>query len=524
MASKKVTIKGRGPELFGRGIDLLFGEEADGQPDLAMPPNGAEPVSSAPSEWPANTVATAPLAESARETAYLDAANPTQTTLAASPAADSDREAAYLDAASPTQTTLAASPAADSDREAAYLDLASPTQNTPSPVDEYLRPAAEAFIQATAGAADDAAHPATPPNPTLPDYPSEGPVVAELTQTDTEGNTMPTTHPTTPSQDIDAQQPSVAADDRDRRKVGIPSSNGAAGADDSALSADIGKEDGATLTRQEAREIASKLRRSDLNALDREVDALYAKVGTLLSGHRQEATIAFDILRRVRMILLKDPERYADAEYLVNQVRARTNQIERSIEGGRAHAPRIFTYQTIWLVILGFMALATTVNGVTFRAWASVLLGIPLESEQLNWAVLFLSTLAWGGIGGVTCALWSLYHHISVVRDFDPVETLWYYSQPLLGMVLGGIVFLIMGAGFLVVQVDLATQAQSSAALGARLLPAAVAVIAGFRQNMVLELIERIIALIIPGQGEEEKPTLSAYQPPSQQPPEELMI
>ncbi|HNU02909.1 MAG TPA: hypothetical protein PKL67_02000, partial [Anaerolineae bacterium] len=63
MASKKVTIKGRGPELFGRGIDLLFGEEADGQPDLAMPPNGAEPVSSAPSEWPANTVATAPLAE-----------------------------------------------------------------------------------------------------------------------------------------------------------------------------------------------------------------------------------------------------------------------------------------------------------------------------------------------------------------------------------------------------------------------------------------------------------------------------
>ncbi len=26
MASKKTTIKGRGPEIFGRGIDLLFGE------------------------------------------------------------------------------------------------------------------------------------------------------------------------------------------------------------------------------------------------------------------------------------------------------------------------------------------------------------------------------------------------------------------------------------------------------------------------------------------------------------------
>ncbi len=504
MASKKVTIKGRGTEIFGRGIDLLFGEELDGQPDLALPPNGAElATGDDASQWPANTVATPLLADSARE-------------------------AAYLDTASPTPTALSTSTVADSEREAAYLDTASPTQATSPSGDEYLRPAAEAFIsmQATPSAADDIAPPAAPLDPSLLVYPIAGPIVAEPMHTDIESDTMPTTHPDNPAKAANGQQSVGTTEERESRKVGVPSSNGAGGADDSTLSADIGKEEGTSLTRQEAREIASKLRRSDLNALDREVDALYIKVGTLLSGHRQEATVAFDILRRVRMILLKDPERYADAEYLVNQVRARTNQIEQSIEGGRVHAPRIFTYQTIWLVILGFMALATTVNGVTFRAWASVLLGIPMESEQLNWAVLFLSTLAWGGIGGVTCALWSLYHHISVVRDFDPVETLWYYSQPLLGMVLGGIVFLIMGAGFLVVQVDLSTQnaAQNSAALGARLLPAAVAVIAGFRQNMVLDLIERIIALIIPGQAEEEKPTLSAYQPINQQPPEELMI
>ncbi len=504
MASKKVTIKGRGTEIFGRGVDLLFGEEVDDQPDLALPPNGAGPAAGDDaSQWPANTVATPLLTDRARE-------------------------AAYLDTASPTPTALATPAVAEIPREAAYLDTAGAAQVASTPGDEYLRPAAEAFIsmQAPPNAADDIPLPAAPSDPSLPVDSIEGPIVAEAMQTDTEGDTMPTTHPDNPVKTANGQQPGGATEERESRKVGVPSNNGAAGADDSTLSADIAKEEGTALTRQEAREIASKLRRSDLNALDREVDALYVKVGTLLSGHRQEATIAFDILRRVRMILLKDPERYADAEYLVNQVRARTNQIEQSIEGGRLHAPRIFTYQTIWLVILGFMALATTVNGVTFRAWASVLLGIPMESEQLNWAVLFLSTLAWGGIGGVTCAFWSLYHHISVVRDFDPVETLWYYSQPLLGMVLGGIVFLIMGAGFLVVQVDLSTQnaAQSSAALGARLLPAAVAVIAGFRQNMVLDLIERIIALIIPGQAAEEQPTLTAYQPANQQPPEELMI
>ncbi len=92
----------------------------------------------------------------------------------------------------------------------------------------------------------------------------------------------------------------------------------------------------------------------------------------------------------------------------------------------------------------------------------------------------------------------------------------------MLGMVLGGIVFLIMGAGFLVVQVDLT--AQPSVALGARLLPAAVAVIAGFRQTMVLDLIERIIALIVPGKAEDSPQALAAYQPASLQPPEEPMI
>jgi hypothetical protein len=88
-------------------------------------------------------------------------------------------------------------------------------------------------------------------------------------------------------------------------------------------------------------------------------------------------------------------------------------------------------------------------------------------------------------------------------------------------MVLGGIVFLVLGSGFLVVQVDLAAQ---DAALGARLLPAAVAVVAGFRQSMVLDLIERIVSLIVPTQ----KGTSSALQPvaeqPAPQPSEELVI
>lgn len=332
---------------------------------------------------------------------------------------------------------------------------------------------------------------------------------------------MPTPIPDEPIVATGAQQPAQTNDDSHVRKVGVPSSNGKSGAEESALSAELATKEATALTRQEAREIMSKLRRSDLNALDKEVDALYGKVATLLSANREEATVAFDILRRVRLILLKDPEQYADAEYLVNQVRARMNQIEQSLEGGRLYAPRIFAYQATWMVLLSALALVTTVGGGAVSAWVAYFLGVPLDSPQLSWAVLYLSTLAWGGIGGVTSALWSLYHHISVDRDYNPVENLWYYSQPVLGMVLGGIVFLIVGAGFLVVQVDLNTQ---DAALGARLLPAAIAAVAGFRQNMVLDLVERIVSLIVPSQPSTDSTLKPAAQQPVQQPPEELVI
>ena len=309
-----------------------------------------------------------------------------------------------------------------------------------------------------------------------------------------------------PSSDTEAQATASSTNGSGSRKVAPPGVDvsGPAGAkakaSDSELSGRLSKQELDALSKEDIREIMQRLHKGDLAALDKEVDDLYEKTSHLLSGSRREATVAFEILRRVRLMLLKDPEQFAQMEYLVRQVRARVNQIEQSIEAGKRNAPRIFTYEVVWLIFLSGFALVTTVGGTTFSAWVAYLLGVTPDSERSNWAVLFLSTLAWGGIGGVTSALWSLYYHISIQRDYDPVENLWYYSQPVLGMVLGGIVFLIMGAGFLVVQVDLAGQ---DAALGARLLPAAVAVIAGFRQTVVLDLIERAIALIAPSKSDD---------------------
>jgi hypothetical protein len=105
----------------------------------------------------------------------------------------------------------------------------------------------------------------------------------------------------------------------------------------------------------------------------------------------------------------------------------------------------------------------------------------------------FWNTLMWGGIGGVIGALYALWWHVSDQQDFDRQYMMWYLVQPIMGVVLGGIVFLLLTGGFLLLQIK-----PSDPNAGARLLPYLVAVLAGFRQNFIYNQLDRLIGLFAP--------------------------
>ncbi len=538
MTKIRPSVTGQGPELFGRGIDLLFGE-AD-EISLAQPVDLDEQKAPAPNKEPINGSAQpgedigAETGSGAGEVSHSqmaadafaqDAANSSGARPSRSQdttmnyhrnhmkaEAGADGKSDHLSASPTTGVALAEPLQTQSEPPASAeplpLELGGTT--APTPLELGGDGPAEPLPLELGGSATTSVTAADQTQPLHTEVDELGNIVLTST-TPTDSPPIPLEESTMseqprPSSDTEAQTTASSTNGSGKRKVAPPGVDvsGPAGAkakaSDSELSGRLSKQELDALSKEDIREIMQHLHKGDLAALDKEVDDLYETTSHLLSGSRREATVAFEILRKVRLMLLKDPEQFAQMEYLLRQVRARVNQIEQSIEAGKRNAPRIFIIEVIWLVFLSGFALVTTVGGTTFSAWVAYLLGVPIDSERLNWAVLFLSTLAWGGIGGVTSALWSLYYHISIQRDYDPVENLWYYSQPVLGMVLGGIVFLIMGAGFLVVQVDLAGQ---DAALGARLLPAAIAVIAGFRQTVVLDLIERAIALIAPPKSED---------------------
>jgi hypothetical protein len=227
-------------------------------------------------------------------------------------------------------------------------------------------------------------------------------------------------------------------------------------------------------------------------ALHQQIDDLYKQVATEFSSPPEKAERALSLLREARQVLLETPEEYVAAEYRTMQVRAMLDRVRESRKQSGYYAPRILVYETVWLVLF----LAGLILAAPLAGWITRLaqIGVANEAALLN-IYPIVNTMMWGGVGGVVGALYSLWWHISEQQDFDRHYLTWYLVQPILGLVLGGIVFLLMAGGFLLLQVNLQ---DPNAATAARLLPNLTAVLAGFRQNFVYEQFNRLISLFAP--------------------------
>ncbi len=246
-----------------------------------------------------------------------------------------------------------------------------------------------------------------------------------------------------------------------------------------------------TLSREE---ILQRISRERFEQLEREIDELYNLIPQVLAGSKGHDKEALVILHDARQLLWMAPERLVDAEYKVKYVRALIERHRQSETWGRIYGRRLLVYELAWLVLfLGTFILVQLGQGY-INAWITALVG----STKVNYGAIlvpFVISLMWGGIGGVVGALYSLWWHVAQKQDFDRRYTMWYLVQPIMGFILGGIVYLIISTGFLAIQ---GTVPSVESAIGVQLFPALVAVLGGFRQQFVYELLERIIRVLTP--------------------------
>jgi hypothetical protein len=101
-----------------------------------------------------------------------------------------------------------------------------------------------------------------------------------------------------------------------------------------------------------------------------------------------------------------------------------------------------------------------------------------------------------GGIGGVIGILYSLYWRVAVKQNFDRQYLMYYLVQPIMGFMLGAVTHLIITAGFLTFNASGATSDITV------ILQMVIGFIAGFRQRLVYEMIDRIVQKISPEESD----------------------
>jgi hypothetical protein len=239
--------------------------------------------------------------------------------------------------------------------------------------------------------------------------------------------------------------------------------------------------------------------------LFKEIDALVVEAAQVLSVDMEGLEQALSLLREARDISVETPRQFDEAEYRVARVRAKLEQRKTSGRWSVIYGYPVLLYEVAWFVLLLASLLfdhrlAEFIADITKTTFSDLTVPLSLEHIFPYW-----NTMAWGGIGGVVGALYSLYWHAAKVKDFDKQYVMWYIVQPIMGVILGGIVYLIIASGFMSVQVlagqttglsGSAAQTMTSPAIKA--FHSAVAVVSGFRQRFVYEMLDKIVQVLTP--------------------------
>ena len=223
--------------------------------------------------------------------------------------------------------------------------------------------------------------------------------------------------------------------------------------------------------------------------LDDEIMDMYSVVADELSDNKEDVGFALKTLREAQDIVIEDPSQYDEALYRVSVVRTMLVRKQNLRRWSYTWGMFVFFYALVWLIVFvaGIYYVDPSPGDADLSAGAAAI--------RSAW----LSCLA-GGIGGVMAILYSLSWRVAIKHEFDRQYIMKYLVQPVMGFVLGAVIFFITSAGFLAFNTADVASGESVFLGGPTLvaLTLLLGFIAGFRQRVVYFMIDRIVQKISP--------------------------
>lgn len=239
-----------------------------------------------------------------------------------------------------------------------------------------------------------------------------------------------------------------------------------------------------TVTLHEVSSVADKVnewhelfRRNFIDRVDGVRDSIRSTV-----NNPQKAVVFLDLLEKAQNLCSQGSEYYEEAERLLSEVEYHLAFMERVRRASQRVGFPLFLYEIFWFSVLAWGVLQINL-APTYEVIRNA---SPIAEVNL---VHLLSSLIWGGLGGVVGALYALWKHVAKEQDFDPQYTMWYLTNPVLGVMLGGFVFLVIQAGFF----SLTAGVEPGLNIRSAFVIYVLAWISGFKQNVVYEIVRRIL-------------------------------
>ncbi len=227
---------------------------------------------------------------------------------------------------------------------------------------------------------------------------------------------------------------------------------------------------------------------TDVMIVEEEIAGLFKAINSHKEVRRENTGHALALLREAREIVLSEPHRIERAEYNIQQARLILDRARLSRRQSRLLALRTVWRLILWLAILGGLGAALqlyphSVDEIVSRV-AAILRWEVTPFVPALWAVVA------GGAGGCLGTISFLVERMRIHQEFDDQYILRSTIQPLMGVVLGLLIFAVLAVVFNSLDASLRIHPLTT------FLPAAIALPVGLWQEYVYALIFRLTRLL----------------------------
>jgi len=243
---------------------------------------------------------------------------------------------------------------------------------------------------------------------------------------------------------------------------------------------------------------------ADMKALWKQIGELQEEVAQGVRATRTHTdTHQQDLLYATRL-LFRSETNYEEVRQIIFNIRAELNREKRIAADIARYRVLLILYHLLWIIV--------TVIGISLDDEFRALIPPTVSIMQLAWIPILA-----GVFGALLNGLIALHEHCTVRRDFDADHVAWYLTNPILGGMLGLVVFVFFVVTGSTLTNDLLTTPQTRIDQTSPMVIWLLAFIVGWQQNIIIQLLNRFLRSFLPS-TQPPTPSPSANSQPTPPP------